>query len=172
MATGMSCLWPPSNMEMDKRLLVPGEDDASYVCPEVKSVKSKNINSENAPSSRPFNPSNTIVGYNIGIDTKGPHSGWMALSARDQASGLSIGIPYKIKSGNKNKDNLRQEANKVIPDLVDQLVNIYEKTGKHKRVWNAGIAVFQFDSDPQFTSEGKKGQIRYHDIEGRLAPVG
>jgi hypothetical protein len=159
-------------MQMDKRLLIAGEDDSTYVCPEVKSIKSKSTIPENAPSSRPLTPSNTIVRYKIGFDTKGPHSGWMMLSTRDQASGLSIGIPYKVKSRSNNKEKLRQETDKVVPDLVDQVVNIYEKAGKHKREWNAGIAIGQFDSDRQFTSEDMKSLLRYHKIEGRWSPVG
>ena len=59
-----------------------------------------------------------------------------------------------------------------MPDLVDQVVNIYEKAGKHKREWNAGIAIGQFDSDRQFTSEDMKGLLRYHKIEGKWSPVG
>ena len=80
----------------------------------------------------------------------------MLLSTSDQGSGLSIGTIYKAKYLSNNKDMLRQETNKVIPDVVDQVINIYEKAGKHKCMRTAGIAIGQCDSDPQFSSEDIK----------------
>ena len=88
----------------------------------------------NAKSSTPENAPNTIVRNTIRFVTKGPHSGWMMLSTIDQASGLSFGILYKAKSRSDNKDNLRQEIDKVMSDLVDQVASMYEKPGKYKRV--------------------------------------
>ena len=59
-----------------------------------------------------------------------------------------------------------------MPELVDRVINIYEKAGKHKREWHAGIAIGQFDSDKQFLSEDLKKLLRYNKIEGRWSPVG
>ena len=124
---------------MDKRLLIPGEVDSSYVYPEMKSLKSKSTIPENALSTRPLTTSNTVVGHKIGFDTKWQHNEWMMHSTTDHANKQSIGIPYKVESPSNNKDMLGQETTKVRSDLVEQVVNIYEKVGKYKRVWNAEI---------------------------------
>ena len=113
------------------------------------STKSKSSIPESDSHSKSLTASNAIVRYKMGFDTKDRNGGGMMLPTRDQATGLSIDIPYKVKLRSNNKDKLHQKRVKVMRDLVDQVVNIYEKAGKHKRVWNAGIAMGQFDSDRQ-----------------------
>ena len=115
---------------------------------------------------------NTITAYSLGMDTKGTHYGWMLLSTREQAAGIPIAIPYKIRSRSANKDKIVTESTKVIPSLIQQVIDVYEKCGKHSKKWNTAIAEIHFDSDPIFKSDATKAILRDNKINGIWSPIG
>ena len=59
---------------------------------------------------------------------------------------------------------------------VRRQIKLYQtwltKAREQKRMWDAGIAIGQFDIDPQFTYEDMKRLLRKHKIECRWSPVG
>ena len=77
------------NMQMDKRVKKLDDED-NYVCPDSKLVQHAKKSSNQ--DTRSLKPEHTIVGYRLGMDTKGPHHGWMLLSTREQAAGIPIVI--------------------------------------------------------------------------------
>ena len=105
-------------MQMNKRVLHQQDDEDKYVRPDVNVMKNKILSNNRENNSRSLTLENTIVGYSIGMDTKGPHSGRMLLSTREKAAGIPIAIPYKVRSRSTNVDKIRVETNKVIPSLI------------------------------------------------------
>ena len=120
-------------MQKNKRVLHQQDDEDKYQCPDISTMRNKSVSNTINDNSRSLKLQNTITAYSLGMDTKGNHYGWMLLSTREQAAGIPIAIPYKIRSRSANKDKIVTESTKLIPSLIQQVIDVYEKCGNIQR---------------------------------------
>jgi hypothetical protein len=101
---------------------------------------------------------NLIIGKEVGTDIFGPVLGSSVVTFTDKASGYRVSYPFQ------------KDGKKEMPQIIENVSNLYRKFGHHSKEFHVPIDVLKSDSESVYKSTFVKEVLDKHGITPVFSP--